>query len=222
MIDWQNIDTALLDMDGTLLDLAYDNWFWRQHVPEQYAQANKLSIQAAYELIEQWIHRHHGTLNWYCLDFWSNELNLNIAKLKEETSTRIKPRPGAEKWLDALKKSGRRVIMATNAHPDALRVKVAETGIDQYFDELVTSHDYGAAKESQGFWQSLQQHHPFDPQRSLFVDDSIAVLNSAAQFGIAHLACIKHPDSSEPPRTNTAPFIAIDRYEDVMPTPPTP
>ena len=33
-LDWTSIDTVLLDMDGTLLDLRFDNWFWQEHVPD--------------------------------------------------------------------------------------------------------------------------------------------------------------------------------------------
>lgn len=218
MIYWQEIDTVLLDMDGTLLDLAYDNWFWLQYVPEQYALANRMPVAQALEIIRAWINRHHGTLNWYCLDFWSDELKLNIAQLKRDTGEHICLRPGAELFLKQLKQSGRRVLMATNAHRDALDVKLERTGIAGYFDELVSSHDYGAAKEAQGFWQALQQHHPFAPGRTLFVDDSLSVLHAASEYGIGHVVSILHPDSSQPKRTHTDPFPGIDRWEDVLPS----
>ena len=218
MIDWSHIDTALLDMDGTLLDLAYDNWFWQQFVPQEYARENQMPLDDALTLIREWIHRHHGTLNWYCLDFWSDELKLDIARLKRETGERIRTRPGAEAWLQALKDSGRRVVMVTNAHPDALSVKLERTGIDRYFDTLVSSHEYGAAKESQAFWEALQEHHPFSAASSLLVDDSVAVLESAEHYGIGHIVSIRHPDSSTAPRQHTGHFPAIDRYEDVMPS----
>lgn len=217
MIDWKNIDTALLDMDGTLLDLAYDNWFWLQHVPAAYAKANNIAPEQSLEIIRDWINRHHGTLNWYCLDFWSDELKLNIAELKRQTGDRIALRPGALEFLRALKSSGRRVVMATNAHRDALSVKLDRSGIGEYFDELVSSHDYGVAKEDQGFWIALQQQHPFTPQQTLFIDDSLPVLHSAHQYGIGHLASILHPDSSQPKRSHTNPYPAIDLWLDVLP-----
>lgn len=218
MIYWQDIDTVLLDMDGTLLDLAYDNWFWLQHVPQEYAKANNLSPDASLQIIAEWIARHHGTLNWYCLDFWSDELKLNIAQMKRHTGDRIALRPGALEFLNAVKASGRKVVMATNAHRDALDVKLERTNISQYFDELVSSHDYGSAKESQDFWRQLQLQHPFTPSSALFVDDSLAVLHSASEYGIGHLASILHPDSSQPKRPHTDPYPGIDQWLDVLPT----
>ena len=43
MIDWSCIDTVLLDMDGTLLDLHFDNFFWSEHLPRTYALRHQIS-----------------------------------------------------------------------------------------------------------------------------------------------------------------------------------
>ena len=47
MLDWNNISTVLLDMDGTLLDLHFDNYFWQHHVPVRYAEKHKLELDDA-------------------------------------------------------------------------------------------------------------------------------------------------------------------------------
>ncbi|WP_290537294.1 GMP/IMP nucleotidase [Alcanivorax sp.] len=217
MIDWQSVDTVLLDMDGTLLDLEFDNWFWQKHVPECYARQQGLDRAEADRIIHDWITSHLGTLNWYCLDFWTAELGLEIARLKREAGDRIAIRPGADTFLQALKESDKQVIMVTNAHRDALDLKVERTGIDRYFDEIVSSHDYGHAKEAQAFWQHLQRHLPFDPARALLVDDSLPVLHSAQLYGIGQPVSILHPDSSLPRREHTDPFPAIDDFLRVLP-----
>ncbi|MBL4570923.1 MAG: GMP/IMP nucleotidase [Alcanivorax sp.] len=217
MIDWQSVDTVLLDMDGTLLDLEFDNWFWQKHVPECYARQQGLDRAEADRIIHDWITSHLGTLNWYCLDFWTAELGLEIARLKREAGDRIAVRPGADTFLQALKESDKQVIMVTNAHRDALDLKVERTGIDRYFDEIVSSHDYGHAKEAQSFWQHLQRHLPFDPARALLVDDSLPVLHSAQLYGIGQPVSILHPDSSLPKRDHTDPFPAIDDFLQVLP-----
>lgn len=217
MIDWQSVDTVLLDMDGTLLDLEFDNWFWQKHVPECYARQQGLDRAEADRIIHDWITSHLGTLNWYCLDFWTAELGLEIARLKREAGDRIAVRPGADTFLQALKESDKQVIMVTNAHRDALDLKVERTGIDRYFDEIVSSHDYGHAKEAQSFWQHLQRHLPFDPARALLVDDSLPVLHSAKLYGIGQPVSILHPDSSLPKRDHTDPFPAIDDFLQVLP-----
>ena len=217
MIDWKDIDTVLLDMDGTLLDLAFDNWFWQRHVPEQYAQSRGLEYAEAERILQDWIASHLGTLNWYCLDFWTRELDLNIAALKRAAADRITVRPGAEAFLGALRGGPRQVIMVTNAHREALDLKLERTGIDRYFDALVSSHDYGHPKEAQDFWRRLREQHPFDPARALLVDDSLPVLHSGRLYGLGHLASILQPDSSLPARTHTDPFPAIGDFLRVLP-----
>ena len=58
----------MLDMDGTVLDLAYDNYVWKELVPERYAEAKGLSLDDARNRLFQKYESIQGDLEWYCLD----------------------------------------------------------------------------------------------------------------------------------------------------------
>jgi len=194
-VNWSEIDTILLDMDGTLLDLHYDNYFWRQHLPKVYADKNQLTIEQTMEIIEPMFLEHAGTLNWYCVNFWSEQLDLDIMTHKTEVANKIAYRPGAERFLKSCREKVTDVRLITNAHRDVLNLKISYTQLDQYFNTMLCSHELDAPKEDQRFWHNLQTNQSFDPSRSLFIDDSEAVLDAAKQYGVANTISIARPDS---------------------------
>ena len=210
-LPWSEIDTVLLDMDGTLLDLHFDNHFWLEHLPQRYAEHHGISRAMADLQLQPLFAEHAGTLNWYCLDFWSRELKLSVRELKCEVAELIALRPDAEAFLAALRSSGKRVLLITNAHRDSLSLKLERIELATYFERLISSHDYGFAKESPQFWSALQQDSAFNPARSLFIDDSLPVLRSAGRFGVAHLLAVRQPDSRQGPK-DTEEFAALDGY----------
>lgn len=199
-IDWDAIDTVLLDMDGTLLDLRFDNHFWLEHVPKRYAEQHGLTPEAARAELMQRYRRVEGTLDWYCLDYWSRELELDIPLLKSEVDHLISVHPHVLDFLGLLKRLGKARILVTNAHQKALRLKMEKTRLGGYLDQVVSAHDLGLPKENPVFWKRLQQVVSYDPQRTLFIDDSLPVLESAHSSGIKHLLCILRPDASQPQR----------------------
>ncbi len=198
MLDWTQIDTVLLDMDGTLLDLHFDNHFWLDHLPLRYAQQNNIPVEAARQQLMQRYTELQGQLQWYCLDHWQQALQMDIVALKREVQHKIHLRADAKRFLQALRQAGKQVVLVTNAHRDSLSLKVERTALDQYFDQMISAHDIGAAKESQALWRGLQQRLNFDLQRTLFIDDSEPVLRSAQRFGIRHLLAVANPDSKKP------------------------
>lgn len=216
MIDWNRIDTVLLDMDGTLLDLHYDNHFWLAHVPMRYAEKHGISSeQAGADLLRRY-QAAAGTLNWYSVDYWTNELGLDIAALKQEVAHLVAIHPHAETFLGRLRRLGKRVALVTNAHYHSLSLKLRLTGLAPQFDVVVCAHDLGLAKEHEGFWSKLRALEVFDPESTLLVDDSLPVLQSARDFGIAYLLAVKTPDSRQPPK-DTGGFSAISSFLDIMP-----
>ncbi|NVJ59071.1 MAG: GMP/IMP nucleotidase [Gammaproteobacteria bacterium] len=215
MIQWNNVETVLLDMDGTLLDLHFDNYFWLTYIPQVFAEKNQLEIEYTQQYLGEKFDKKRGSLDWYCLDYWSEQLDLPIAQLKRDIQHKISFRPLALEFLEYLKKLNKQVFLATNAHPTTLEIKVLNTQFHHHFDGLYTSHEFGAPKEQQKFWQKFQDKIGFNKTNTLFIDDSISVLNSAKQFGIGHLLGIAKPDSQKPSQT-MLPFDVLDSFSQIM------
>ena len=217
MIDWNQIDIVMLDMDGTLLDLHFDNHFWLEHVPARYAEAKGMPLsQAKDELLARY-KSVEGTLEWYCVDHWSRELELDIALLKEEVDHLIAVHPHVTDFLDALRRIGKHIVLVTNAHQKSLALKLEKTRLHGYFDAVVCAHDYGIPKEDPGFWSLLHSAQPFDPARTLLVDDNLSVLQSAQSYGIRWLLAVLKPDSQAPMRRAEG-FEAIRDFSEAMPS----
>jgi putative hydrolase of the HAD superfamily len=219
MVRWGDIDTVLLDMDGTLLDLHYDNHFWQVYVPGKYAERHGLSPDEAHAECFRRYQAKAGSLDWYCVDYWTEALDLDIARLKADLAHLIRVHPDVPEFLAAARAAGKRVVLVTNAHHKSLHLKMRHTGLDIHFDALHSSHSFGLAKEEPAFWAALRQAEPFDAARTLLADDSLPVLRSAARYGIGHLLAIRRPDTRQPPK-DTGEFPAIDRFAEVMPVAP--
>ena len=215
MIDWKKIDTVLLDMDGTLLDLNFDNHFWKEFVPLKFAQQQGISKALAKQQLEPRFKSMEGKLEWYCLDYWSQVLQLDIAGLKAEVSGLIAVLPHVTEFLEKLQQSPQKVLLVTNAHRDSLGLKMEKTCLQPFFDGIISSHDFGVPKEHAGFWSLLQQQQSFDKQTTLLIDDSLAVLNSARLFGIAHLITVSKPDSKQP-KKHVAGYPSIEDFRELM------
>jgi len=216
MLDWGQIRSVLLDLDGTLLDLNFDNYFWREHVPRRYAEQHGLALEAAKNALFPRFRAREGTMDWYCVDYWTQELGLDIALLKEEVDHLIAVHPHVPAFLDAARMAGKRVVLVTNAHFKSLELKMRRTRLGDHFHSIVCAHDLGLPKEDPLFWGRLQAVEPFAPESTLLVDDNLAVLRSAHGYGIRHLLAVHRPDTRSPPK-DVAEFGAIHSFADIMP-----
>jgi 5'-nucleotidase len=215
MINWKEIDTVFLDMDGTLLDLRFDNHFWKEYVPLKYAEKKSLSVEEAKVCLAPRFKSKEGTLDWYCLDYWSNELELDIVGLKSELSERIAVLPHVNEFLEKIRASTQRVLLVTNAHRGSLDLKMEKTGLLSFFDELISSHDFNIPKEHPEFWAKLNQKQLFCKHTTVLIDDSLPVLRSARNYGIAHLVSVSRPDSGMP-KKEIREFPAIEDFRELM------
>lgn len=217
MINWNAIDTVLLDMDGTLLDLHFDNYFWQHYLPRRYAEHHQIEEQQAITELYQRFEEKRATIDWYCTDYWSAQLAVDIAQLKREVRHLIAIRPNVIEFLNYVGQYVGKRVLITNAHRHSLNLKLEVTSLDTHLDTLISAHDYGVPKEHDQFWHQLQAQIGFDPARTVFIDDTESMLHAANHYGIQHLYCISQPDSTMAPRRDLA-FPAIDKFTQLLPS----
>ena len=216
MLPWSSIDTVMFDMDGTVLDLHFDNYFWLKLVPRHFSRKYALSEAEAGQHVRKKYSEVDGTLNWYCIDYWKAEFKLDIVQMKHSIAHKIAVRPNAVRLLRQLRVLNKRVVLVTNAHPVSLELKMQHSGIRDYFDQCISAHTLHLAKENAGFWETLKAVVPYDHTRTVLFDDNLRVLREARRQGIAHLWAIRQPDSRRAP-VAAAEFPQVEDFGHFLP-----
>jgi putative hydrolase of the HAD superfamily len=213
---WSDVTHVLIDMDGTLLDKYFDDYFWSHLVPERYAEKNDMSFGKAKEYLFDKYRSQEKTLNWTDIDYWTNELGIDIPALKEQIRHLIDVHPYVEEFLSLLKKHKKKVIMATNAHYKTVSLKMKKTRIGHYFDEIITSNEIGCPKEHQPFWVRTQKQLGFEKERTMFIDDTEDVLHAAHEYGIQYIIFKALASSKEPPGKSSA-YVEVHEFKELFP-----
>ncbi len=212
---WNEIETVFLDLDGTLLDKHFDDYFWEEYVPEIYSKTNNINIHIAKDKLLSTYKKVENTLVWTDLDYWSEELRLDIPLLKKKVNHLIAKRPQVTEFLTFLEKMEKDIYLVTNAHPKTIEVKLDKVDIEQHFTTIYCSKDAGAAKEQPEFWTQIEQSLPFSRSKTLFADDTEKVLLSAHRYGLRHLLHIAKP-SSKLPASFSQTFPSIINFDELM------
>lgn len=215
MIDWGEIDTVLLDMDGTLLDKHFDDYFWEHFVPAIYAKKNGIDERAARKKLLSTYQAREGTLDWTDLDYWSEQLDLDIPALKIKIDHLIQVHPYVIEFLEHLRKTQKRVFLVTNAHGKTLDIKMAKTTLSGYFNGIVCAAEIGMPKEDPAFWQVLKERISFSKESTMLAEDTEKILYSAQAYGIQHLVYVARP-SSQGPIKPSAEFPSIVYFSELM------
>ncbi|WP_310600070.1 GMP/IMP nucleotidase [Desulfobulbus sp.] len=215
-IPWDRIETVLLDMDGTLLDRHFDDYFWEQYVPEHYSLLHDIPIETAKEQLVARYHRVRHTLDWSDLSYWSRELGLDLLELKLRINHLIGVHPYVIEFLEYCLQSRKKLYLITNAHPGTLSVKLEKTALGVWFDRVVCAEQIGLAKEEAGFWHRLEQLLQFDKTRTLLVDDTEKVLVAAVEYGLAYPLFVARPSSRQRVSYSST-FPSIEYFKELLP-----
>jgi len=211
----QDIAYVLLDMDGTLLDKYFDDYFWEHLVPEKYADKHRITFGKAKEALLAQYRSHEETLNWTDVDFWSRELGLDILALKEQIRHLIEIHPHVEGFLKLMMSRKKKVYIVTNAHDKVLDLKLRKTEIGKYLTGAITSTVIGFPKERMDFWREAEAKLGFTRENTLFVDDTLAVLKTAREYGIRYVVYKARGNSKADPGYSPD-FTTVMDFDELM------
>lgn len=215
-VNWNEIDTVLLDMDGTILDRHFDDHFWLEHVPKRYAALHGLPLEETRQELYRMFRSQENTLNWTDLDYWSDRLGMDIPRLKEEVDHLIAVHPFVIDFLLFLRHHGKGIHLVTNAHSKTLALKMKKTRVGPYFDTIISAHELGLPKEDTAFWGELRKRIPFEPARTMLGEDSETNLGTAAAYGIRYLIFVSGSSSALPPKPS-AEYASVRTFAELIP-----
>jgi len=215
-LDWCNIDYVLMDMDGTLLDKYFDDYFWETYVPKAYAKRYGISWEDARAILLEKYKSQEGSLNWTDLDYWSEVLSLDILQLKDQISYLIKMHPYVPDFLEFLREENKKSFLVTNAHPKTIELKLKKLGISCYFTEILSAFDAGFPKSSERFWEKAEDYLGFLKNKTLFIDDEESALEVASRYGIRYLLHKVNPGLKKVADPSKFPRIAS--FKELLPS----
>jgi HAD superfamily hydrolase (TIGR01509 family) len=216
LIPFEEIKYVLLDMDGTLLDRYFDDYFWEHLVPERYAEKHKITFGKAKEELLKRYKAYEGTLNWTDIDFWTKELALDILALKEQIRHLIEIHPHVEDFLKILRERRIKTFIVTNAHYKVLDMKLKKTDLGKYLTGAITSFEVGFPKEKKEFWLKAEQRLGFKREKTMLVEDTLEVLKTAREFGIRYLIYKAKSNSKVRPLPSSE-FTTILDFGELLP-----
>lgn len=190
------VTTIIFDLDGTLLDTEkYFKVFWQKAAADfgfQMSEEQALSLRSlgrpyAPQLLREWFGEGFDYVK-----VRQRRRELMQAHLEK---TGLCLRPGAAEALQWLQENGYLIALATATPEDRARRQLAETGILEYFAEIVSAADVSCGKPAPDVYCYVCEKLKKSPAECLAVEDAPNGVLSAAAAGIQ---VVMVPDQTKP------------------------
>lgn len=184
----KNIDGAIFDLDGTLVD---SMWVWEK-IDVDYLK--NLGIEKPENLKEEINHlSFDGTAKFFKDAFNISESIDEIKKCwlemaYKEYSENIKLKPGVKTFLDFLKKSDIKIALATSNCDELLRVVLQANGILHYFDSITRTDEVSRGKNFPDVYLLAAERLGVSPEKCIVFEDILPAVQGAKSAGMKVIA----------------------------------
>jgi len=181
----QTARACIFDLDGTLLDsmgvwLDVDVAFLNKRgidVPGDYA--DKISSMNFHEAADYTIGR-------FSLSDSADDLLREWRELANHAyGNAVRMKPGAKRYLRALKERGARLAIATSSFPEHCELALRAHGIREWFDAICYSSEVGRGKSSPDVFLLAARRLGAQPGECAVFEDILDAVKSAKGVGMA-------------------------------------
>jgi putative hydrolase of the HAD superfamily len=172
LVDFKNkLKIISFDVDGTLVDLEYNNLVWFKEIPQLVAQKKKIGFEESIKLVQDEYNKlGEHNLNWYDIKYWISYFGLGISykKILEKYEPQIKIFPDVVPTLKELKKDF--ILISITAMPREFLVPKMKK-LKKYFKYIFSSlSDFKEIKNSE-IYLRICQKLKVKPEQVLHIGD---------------------------------------------------
>jgi len=165
------LEIISFDLDGTLVDLEYNDLIWFKEIPELVAKKKKISFEKSLKLIhEEYTKLGEHDLNWYDINYWISYFGIEISpnKIFEKYEPQVKIYPEVIPLLEELKKNF--ILIVITAMPREFLVPKMKK-LEKYFKFSFSAlSDFKELKNSE-IYSKISKAIKVHPEQILHVGD---------------------------------------------------
>ena len=159
------------DVDGTLVDLEYNDLIWFKEIPELVARKKNISFEESLKLVkEEYTKLGERNLNWYDINYWISYFSLEISpnKIFEKYESQVKIFPEAIPLLEELRKNF--ILIVITAMPREFLIPKMKK-LEKYFKFSFSAlSDFKELKNSE-IYSKISKSLNVHPEQILHVGD---------------------------------------------------
>ena len=159
------------DVDGTLVDLEYNDLIWFKEIPELVAKKKKISFEKSLKYVhEEYAKLGEHNLNWYDINYWISYFGIEISpdKIFEKYEPQVKIYPEVIPLLEELKK--KYILIVITAMPREFLIPKMKN-LEKYFKFSFSAlSDFKELKNSE-IYSKISKALKVPPEQILHIGD---------------------------------------------------